>query len=67
MWSWVNPLKNENLRRKSFSDNIKWSSKKLWKMISTYIKTDAKQEIKKLVAVSNKSFTEVPSQNWNTI
>ena len=67
MWSWVNSLKKENLRRKSFSDNIEWSSKKLWKIISTDIKTDVKQEMKELVAVSYKLFTEVPSQNWNTI
>ena len=52
VWSWMNPLKKENLRRKSFSDNVEWSSKKLWKMISTDIKTDVKQEIKELVAVS---------------
>ena len=46
------PLKKENLRRKSFSDNVEWSSKKLWKMIFTDIKTDVKQEVKELVAVS---------------
>ena len=51
VWSWVNPLKKENLREKSFSDNVEWSSKKLWKMISTKIKTDVKQEIKELGAV----------------
>ena len=22
MWNWVNPLKKENLRQKSFSDNV---------------------------------------------
>ena len=47
-----NALEKENLRQKSFSDNIEWSSKKLSKMISTDIKTDLKQEIKELVAVS---------------
>ena len=33
---WVNPLKKENLWQKcfSFSDNVEWSSKNLWKMIS---------------------------------
>ena len=37
-----------------FSDNVEWnsSSKKVVKMISADIKTDVKQEIKKLVAVS---------------
>ena len=40
--SWVNPLKKENLGRKSFSDNIEWSFKKLRKMVSTDIKTDVK-------------------------
>ena len=50
VWSWMNPLKKENLRRKSFSNE--WSSKKLWKIISTDIKTDVKQEINKLLAVS---------------
>ena len=47
-----NTLEKENLRQKSFSDNIEWSSKKLSKMISTDIKTDLKQEIKELVALS---------------
>ena len=44
VWSWVNPLKKENLRQKSVSDNVEWSS--------TDINTAVKQEIKKLVAVS---------------
>ena len=35
----------------SFSDNVKWSSKNLLKMISADTKTDVKQEIKELVAV----------------
>ena len=26
---WVNPLKKENLRQKSFLDNVEWSCKKL--------------------------------------
>ena len=47
-----NALEKGNLRQKSFSDNIEWSSKKLSKMISTDIKTNLKQEIKELVAVS---------------
>ena len=42
VWSWVNPLKKKNLQWKSFSGNVEWSSKKLWKMISTDIKTDVK-------------------------
>ena len=49
---WENPLKKENLQQKSFSDNVEWSSKKLYKMISADIKADVKQEIKELVAVS---------------
>ena len=48
----MNLLKKENLRQKSFSDDVKWSSKKLQKMISADTKTDVKQEIKELVAVS---------------
>ena len=52
MQSWMNMLKRENLWRKPFSDNVEWSSKKLWKMISTDIKTDVKQDTNKLVAVS---------------
>ena len=51
MWSWVNPLKKESLRD-NFSGNVEWSSKKLWEVIFTDIKTDVKQEINKLVAVS---------------
>ena len=49
---WVNPLKKEYLRQKSFSDNVESNSKKLYKIISADIKTDAKQEIKELVDVS---------------
>ena len=45
-------VKKEDLPRKSFSENVEWSSKKFWKMISPNIKTDVKQEINKLVAVS---------------
>ena len=31
---------------KFFSDNIQWSSKKLWKMMSANLKTDVKQSEK---------------------
>ena len=53
-WSWVNLFEKENLRRKSFSDNLfrSMKSKKSEKLISTDIKTDVKQEINKLVVVS---------------
>ena len=38
---WVNPLKKNNLGRKSFiSDNVEWSSKNVWKMISADIKVN---------------------------
>ena len=49
-----NLLKKENSGRKSFfSDNIEWSSKNLWKMISADVKANIKQqEIKDLVGVS---------------
>ena len=37
----MNPLKKKNLRRKSFfSDNLKWSSKNLGKMISADVKAN---------------------------
>ena len=54
MRGWVNPVKKENLGWKSFfSDNIVWSSKNLWKMISADVKADIKQqEIQYLVVVS---------------
>ena len=51
---WVNPLKN------IFSDNIEWSFKIFWKMISADVKANIKQqETKDLVAVSYKSFLDV--------
>ena len=38
---WVNPLKKKNLWRKSFiSDNVEWSSKNVWKMISADVKVN---------------------------
>ena len=38
---------------KKYSDNVEWISKNLWKMISTDIKANNKQqEIKDLLAVS---------------
>ena len=49
----MNLLKKENLWQKSFSDNVKWSSKKLLKMICADTKTDVKQEVKELVAPSS--------------
>ena len=46
----IYPIKKENI---FFSDNVEWSSKKLWKMISPEKKADVKQQqIKELVAVS---------------
>ena len=42
-------IRDENL----FSDNVEWSSKKLWKMRSADIKANVKQlEIKELVTES---------------
>ena len=51
-WGWIKLLKKENLRRKSFSDKVRWSSKSLKKIISSDVKTDVKQEIKEMVAAS---------------
>ena len=38
---WVNPLKKENTRQKSFPDNAEW---KLWKIISADVKAHCKTE-----------------------
>ena len=47
----VNSLEKENVSWKS--NNIEWSSKNMWKMISAYVKANVKQqEIKELVALS---------------
>ena len=51
----------------SFSDNVKWSSKNLLKMISADTKTDVKQEIKELVAVSYNFSQKYLLKTWNTI
>ena len=53
---WVNPLKKENSRQISFfSDNVVWSSKNYWKMISADVKSNIKeQKIKDLVTASDK-------------
>ena len=51
-WGWIKLLKKENLRRKSFSDKVGWSSKTLKKIISSDVKTDVKQKIKEMVAAS---------------
>ena len=50
---WVNPLKKEYLWQKLFLDNVEWSSKNLWKIISADVKkANIKQQgIKHLVAV----------------
>ena len=48
----MNLLKKENLGQKSFLSNVKWSSKKLQKMISADTKNVVKQEVKELVAPS---------------
>ena len=39
------------MRQKNFSDNVERSSKKLYKIVSTDIKTDVKQKSKELMAV----------------
>ena len=41
--AWVNALEKETLSENYFSDNVEWSSEKLWKMVSPDIKTDVKQ------------------------
>ena len=48
----VNLLKNEKLWWKSFfANNVEWSSKNLWKMMSADVKANIKQEeIKDMVA-----------------
>ena len=39
-----------------FSDNVEWSSKNLWKLMSAGVKCNIKQEIEDLVAVSYNFF-----------
>ena len=52
---WVNLIKKENLWQIFFSDNVEWSSKNYWKMISADVKANLKQqELKDLGAVSYK-------------
>ena len=53
---WMNPLKTENLRRKSFSDNVE-----------EVLKTDVKQEIKELVTVSYNSSQRYLLKTWNAV
>ena len=59
----MNLLKKENLQQKSFSDNVKWSSKKLQEIISADRKTDVKQEIKEFVAPSS-LILSVKNKRW---
>ena len=47
---------DENL----FLDNVDWSSKSLWKMMSANVTANIKQEIKCLVAVSYIFFKKYP-------
>ena len=65
---WVNLLKKENLWQKSFFQ-IMWNEvlKSCRKMISADIKTNVKQEIKELVAVSYKFSLKYLQKTWNTI
>ena len=53
----MNPLKKKNIRDEIFFwDNIEWSCKNLWKIISADVKANIKQqEIKDLMVVSYKS------------
>ena len=53
---WVNQLKRKICEQNLSSDNVDWSSKKLWKMISADENACAyvKQEIKLLVALTYK-------------
>ena len=46
-----------------FSDNVEWSSKNLWKMMSAGVKCNTKQ-IKDLVAVSYKFFLRSTLKSW---
>ena len=45
---WVNPLKKENLWRKSFFSDVEWSSKISWKMISANVKDNKTTKNKKI-------------------
>ena len=48
-------------------DNVEWSSKNLWKMISANVKGNIKQqEIKDMVAVSY-IFLRSTLKTWNTV
>ena len=47
-------LKKKNCDENLFLDNVEWSSKNLWKMMSANVKANIKQqEIKDLVAASS--------------
>ena len=49
---WINPLKKENLWQKFLLDNVKWSPKNVWKIISADAKANIKQlKVKVLVTV----------------
>ena len=52
--------KGESMTKIFFSDNVEWSSKNLWKMMSGNIK---QQEVKDLVAYFRKKYIQV----WNII
>ena len=60
---WVNLLKRKIWDKNLFSDNVEWSSKNLWKMMSADVKANIKQqEIKDVVAVSyNLILVSIPS------
>ena len=50
-----------------FSDNVEWSSKYLWKMMSADVKTNVKQEIKDLVLILQIFMGSTFKKTWNTM
>ena len=64
----VDPLKKGNLWQIFLEDNVEWSSKNLWKMMSADVKASIKQqEIKDLVAHLTNVYTRITFKTWNTM
>ena len=61
----MNPLKKVKIVAKIFfSDNVEWSLRNFWKIVSSDVKPNVKlQEIKELFPVSFKFLYEVPTKS----
>ena len=54
---WVNPIKQEHLWQKIFSDVFEWSSKKLWKIIFADAQASEKQQERKEIVTASQRET----------